>query len=167
MILQTEETLFYMEPEAIDKSKSPIEDDLTSLVEMALKDKKATGTYDRDCRFHEGSTYRGYHTTSCGQHSSSNDYLLANGMVTNSLAVFYTKFYRDSILSQDRENLKKLASFYGKDIDWDNAFQSPAPDALQNIPSHCDGGTCNESTEDFDEFPDEDEFPFEELNTLF
>jgi len=62
--------------------------------------------------FSKGGGWRGEHTTDCGKESNSYDYLLENGMITNSLAVFYLKWYRNSISENDWKKLKELEKFY-------------------------------------------------------
>jgi len=110
--------LLYIEPSKEDKLKEPINDELTQLIEMAMtkaqegssrySDKNDTGT------FRGGSGFKGSHKTDCGQRSSSRDYLLENGMITNSLAPFYVKWYRYSIPESDMNKLEQLKQFYGK-----------------------------------------------------
>lgn len=112
--------LLYIEPKKEEKLDNPIEDNLTKLMEIALsKAEKGTGSYSditSDARFRTGSGYKGIHRTECGQTSSNNDYLLENGMITNSLAPFYLRWYRYSIPESDMIKLKELANFYNVDL---------------------------------------------------
>jgi len=123
--------LLYIEPNMEDKLVNPIEDGLTKLMEMALsKAKSGTAGYSRlddlgdgfDFNgrklpsFREGSGYKGTHTAPCGERSSNNDYLLENGMITNSLAPFYLKWYRFSIPENDMLKLKELSKFYNYEL---------------------------------------------------
>ncbi len=62
--------------------------------------------------FRAGSGYKGFHRTDCGETSSNQDLLLENGMITNSLAVFYLQYYRDSIPKTEMDKVIKLEKFY-------------------------------------------------------
>lgn len=112
--------ILYIEPKKEDKLKEPIEDNLTKLMEMALsKSEEGTGSYSDttgEARFRSGSGYKGMHRTECGQVSSNKDYLLENGMITNSLAPFYLRWYRYSIPESDMIKLKELANFYNVNL---------------------------------------------------
>lgn len=125
--------LLFIEPKSIEKSVQPIDDELTEAVELALsKAKRGTSHYsDLDDTgngvetllkgqtitlpsFHERSAYRGVHRTHCGEISDCVDYLLENGMITNSLAAFYVRWYRNSISKNDMDKLEQLKKFYSK-----------------------------------------------------
>lgn len=88
--------LLYIEPKKEEKSKIPIDDHL----------KNNMG------RFRSGSGFKGFHTTDCGEKSTGHDYLLENGMITNSLSIFYLKWYRQSIPQSEMEKLNQLVKFY-------------------------------------------------------
>jgi len=124
--------LLYIEPSKDLKSKAPVLDEWTRLMEYALgKATQGTGHYSnledtgdgydwkfpngttrRIPSFNEGSAYRGTHHTDCGEVSSNIDYKLENGLITNSLAPFYLKYYRTSISDNDMAKLKELKEFY-------------------------------------------------------
>jgi hypothetical protein len=123
--------LLFIEPEKSEKLETPIDDELVKLVEMALqKAEKGTSFYSKiDNKgdeytfthngqertvpsFIRGSGYKGTHVTECGERSNNCDYLLENGMITNSLAPFYLKWYRYSIPETEMIKLKKLEEFY-------------------------------------------------------
>ena len=135
--------LLYIEPSANDKLKEPINDELVQIMELALsKAKVGTASYDKledmgdgyefkwparmavsfagDDRkrlvpsFREGGAYKGFHGTGCGERSSNRDYLLENGMITNSLAPFYLKWYRYSIPESEMKKVEQLINFYKK-----------------------------------------------------
>jgi hypothetical protein len=112
--------LLYIEPKKEEKLDTPIEDNLTKLMEMALsKAQKGTGSYSDttgEARFRPGSGFKGSHRTECGERSSNVDFLLENGMITNSLAPFYLRWYRYSIPESDMMKLKELAKFYNYEI---------------------------------------------------
>lgn len=115
--------LLYMEPPLWEKLKEPIEDELTELLRKALKAaKKGTANYSRENEepiFDEGDRHRwmGTHETSCGKRSTDKDYLLENGMITNSLAPFYVANYRSSICMNDWMKIQALIDFYQVKID--------------------------------------------------
>ena len=109
--------LLYIEPKASDKLKDPIDDELVHIMNMALsKAKSGVAGYsniDNDgSRFSEGSGYRGHHHTECGERSSNCDFLLENGMITNSLSPFYLKWYRYSIPETEMKKVHELVNFY-------------------------------------------------------
>jgi hypothetical protein len=97
--------LLYIEPKKEERLKYPIDDILTYAMEIAVKEGiKGIGNYDRiECngRFYPYSGYMGFHTTDCGEWSDSQDILLCSGHITNSLAPFYLRWYRNSIKVND------------------------------------------------------------------
>ncbi len=113
--------LLYIEPENSEKSEQPIDDDLTKLIEFALNN-SITGAANyselngEPLHRKEGG-WRGCHTVDCGKCSTNHDYLLENGLITNSLAVFYISNYRSSIKRNDWLKIEDLIDFYQKDID--------------------------------------------------
>ncbi len=109
--------LLYIEPTKEQKSQEPIEDELVSLLETALEEaKEGTAWYsnleDKGENFREGSGYRGVHRTECGERSSNKEYLLKNGMITNSLASFYLCWYRDAIPQTEMNKIEQLKKYY-------------------------------------------------------
>lgn len=108
--------LLYIEPKASEKLKEPIDDDLTKMMEMALsKAERGVAGYSRlnDVgTFNRGMGYKGFHRTECGERSDSCDFLLENGMITNSLAPFYLRWYRYSIPETEMKKVHELAEFY-------------------------------------------------------
>lgn len=108
--------LLYIEPKKEQKSATPVEDDLSRIVDLALsKATRGTSNYHRPSeppKFKRGGGFMGTHKTECGQKSTNNDFLLENGMVTNSLASYYVKWYRESIPATEMEKLKKLLEYY-------------------------------------------------------
>lgn len=113
--------LLYIEPSKSEKSEHPISDELTEFVEFALSEGVAgIANYSRvkESPNHvAGDGWRGRHYTDCGECSTNKDYLLKNGMITNSLAAFYIANYRSSISKNDWEKIGSLIEHYGKDID--------------------------------------------------
>lgn len=110
----------YIEPKKKEKLKKPIDDEITKLVELAFsKSKKGSANYSKINeipRFRFGDGWRGYHGTECGEISEDRDYIFENGLITNSLCVFYVKWYRNSIHENDWIKLKRLGEFYGVDV---------------------------------------------------
>ena len=112
--------LLFIEPNASEKSESPVNDHLTYIMEQALSEAEDGISHysdkDNDFYFRGSSGYKGSHTTDCGKRSGSRDYLLKNGMVTNSLAIFYVKWYRDSIPDTEKGKLNELVKFYSNKV---------------------------------------------------
>lgn len=108
--------MLYIEPKASEKKLSPIIDKLTMVMELALQESEpGTENYSNiGCResFTKNNGYCGYHVTECGVRSSNQDYLLKNGMITNSLAPFYLMHYRNSIPISEMGKVIRLYSFY-------------------------------------------------------
>ncbi len=130
--------LLWLEPRASEKLKEPVNDELTALMERALSHaREGTSDYSDDTHidaekliqgnpaiksevdrlrkigfFSERYSYGGVHITECGQKSTNVDYMLVNGMITNSLAIFYLRWYRNSIPENDMIKLQKLKEFY-------------------------------------------------------
>lgn len=110
--------LLYIEPELREKSQDPIDDELTKLVEMSLsKSKTGCANYsslEDEGSIRLGSSYRGCHRNCDGERSSNRDYLLENGMITNSLAPHYLRYFRAAIPYTDMKKLMELKEFYNK-----------------------------------------------------
>jgi|SRR5579859_4092856 len=108
--------LLYLEFKASDKSVEPINDEIVEVVTLALKRAKSgTANYsdvDKEPQFQEGWGYKGIHITECGQASSNKDFLLENGMITNSLAPYYLQYYRHKIPPSEMEKVKFLVRYF-------------------------------------------------------
>jgi hypothetical protein len=108
--------LLYIEPKKENKSEEPIYDEITDIVGFALSEsKEGVANYSslsESENFRQGSGYKGFHQTECGKRSSNKDYLLKNGMITNSLAVYYVTYYRDSIPESEMKKVNELVNFY-------------------------------------------------------
>jgi len=125
--------LLYIEPKKEEKLSEPIKDELVKIVEKAIANSKSgTANYsdlDNDGgKFREGSAYKGTHSTECGERSDNEDYLLPNGMITNSLAPFYLRWYRDSIPATEMKKLEALKEYYG-----DSKIHDALEDVLINV----------------------------------
>lgn len=108
--------LLYIEPTKEQKSQEPVEDELVSLLETALEEaKEGASSYSNlvsSGDFKEGWGFKGWHTTGCGEHSDNKDYQLKNGMITNSLASFYLRWYRDAIPQTEMNKIEQLKKYY-------------------------------------------------------
>lgn len=105
--------LLYIEPTKEEKLIVPIDDYIVKAIEKAIERSKPgiADYYDLDDKgdfFGYDDAYKGWHTTDCGEKSSNNDYLLENGMITNSLAPFYLRYYRNSIPEKEMNKVLKL-----------------------------------------------------------
>ena len=108
--------LLYIEPTKKERLNEPIDDELTVLIEKAIE-KSTSGTagystLEDEGSFTEGSGYRGFHMTECKESSTNKDYLLENGMITNSLAPFYLRWYRNSIPESELMKVLALKNYY-------------------------------------------------------
>ena len=86
-------------------------------MELALSEaKEGTAWYsnpdDKGENFDEDDGYKGFHHTECGECSTNKDYQLKNGMITNSLAPFYLRWYRDVIPETEMSKIEQLKKFY-------------------------------------------------------
>jgi hypothetical protein len=110
--------LLYIEPKKDEKLEIPVEDEITYIVDLALWEAKSgiSNYYEINETpwFEEDNSFRGYHRTDCVERSTSCDYLLKNGMITNSLCVFYLKFYRNSIPESEMKKVRALVDYYKK-----------------------------------------------------
>lgn len=111
MINLGKEYLLFIEPLEVQKSQTPIDDELTDMMRKALE-KSTKGTYGgREYGFNASGGYRGWHTTDCGVSSDNYDYLLENGMITHILAPFYLQWYRDAIPQVEMEKIYLLRDY--------------------------------------------------------
>ena len=112
--------LLYIEPKKEDKSELPLNDELTEMIELALSDASCDAanysSLDTEETFNFNCGYRGVHRTECGKISINHDYLLKNGMITNSLCVYYLQYYRNSIPKTEMDKVMELFNFYHKEF---------------------------------------------------
>jgi hypothetical protein len=91
--------LLFIEPKKEEKLETPLDDEISRIMKVALEEaKQGTSNYSRPNEmpyFFESIGYKGYHSTDCGEKSYPADYMLENGMITNSLAAFYLHYYRN------------------------------------------------------------------------
>ena len=108
--------LLYIEPRSNDKLISPVNDVFTYIMERALEEsERGTADYSdltSNGTFYPGKTWFGYHETDCGECCNGCDYLLKNGMITNSLATFYLQYNRNSIPKSELNKVIQLFLFY-------------------------------------------------------
>jgi len=110
--------LLYIEPDPKLKSEVPDQGPAYTLVKMALERAlEGTSNYsdlEDHGSFRQGNAFKGVHQAQDGTRSSNKDYLLENGMITNSLAPYYLMWYKDAIPTTELVKLVKLAQFYKK-----------------------------------------------------
>lgn len=108
--------LLYLEFKAVDKAQIPINDEIVEVLTLALKRAKSGAAnysnLEAEPTFHEGSGFRGIHITECHQYSDNHDFLLENGMITNSLAPYYLQYYRHMIPQSEMDKVNQLVKFY-------------------------------------------------------
>lgn len=108
--------LLYIEPPVEKKSAQPVEDEWTRLMdaELSIAQTGASAYMNTDDQgtFHPNGAFRGVHITACGERGGNRDYLLSNGMVTNKLAAFYLRWYREAIPASEWRKLKHLAQYH-------------------------------------------------------
>jgi len=98
--------LLYIEPR-LPASPAPLVDALTCRMVANFRAATATGTLSGST-FRKGNGYRGWHTCSCGACSTSVDYLLPNGEVTNSLCIHYLAYHRHEVPPQQLARVSGL-----------------------------------------------------------
>lgn len=108
--------LLFIEPSEDSKSIVPTEDKYVTFLENLLKvSPTGASSYDdlsdMGGSFLKGSEYKGFHRTACGEFSSNCEHLLPQGFITNSLAAFYLKWYRDSIPAIEMAKVTQLYDF--------------------------------------------------------
>lgn len=124
-----ENLLLFIEPKLEDKH-TEIKDSLVMIMLFAIsKGKKGIIDYRSNNinieNFEVGGAYRGFHTNCDGETSANYEILLENGLITNSLAPHYLKYFRNSIPKVEIEKLKSLVSFYKEQ--WNNDWFKDIP----------------------------------------
>ena len=54
--------------------------------------------------------FMGYHTCACGSHSKAHNFILPDGLITNSLCVHYLAWHRNEVPREELEKIAKLTS---------------------------------------------------------
>lgn len=94
--------ILMIEPEN-PPSREPVIDELTRIMATALRNAKAGD-----------KAWRGFHTCSCGAHSSNRDHFVTTTdgrrLKTNSLAVHYLAYHRHDVPKEDLAKVLTLAS---------------------------------------------------------
>lgn len=110
--------LLYIEFNPSDKGSFAVEDDLTECIDEMMKlAKEGSSGYnnkDDEGTFRDGGGWRGIHGNSDGSKSTNKDYLLPNGLITNSLAPYYVRWYRYAIPETEKVKLKSLFEYWKK-----------------------------------------------------
>ena len=108
--------LLFIEPKKEEKLEIPLDDELSQIMKVALTEaKRGMSNYSRLNEmpyFHVCNGYKGYHRTDCGERSYPADFLLENGMITNGLAAFYLRFYRNSIPESEMKKVMNVVNYY-------------------------------------------------------
>jgi hypothetical protein len=108
--------LLFIEPKKKSKRLWAKNDIITKIMQLALFEaKKGSSNYmylNEQAKFFKGSYYCGYHITECGKESKSHDYQLENGMITNSLCVYYLQYYRKIIPKSEMKKVNKVVEYY-------------------------------------------------------
>jgi hypothetical protein len=108
--------LLYIEPQLKDKSSEANNDEYTQIMELALSEsQEGTANYSNTTEkenFRTGGGYKGTHQNCDGMRSSNHDYLLKNGMITNSLCVHYLQYFRKAIPVSEMNKVWELYKFY-------------------------------------------------------
>ncbi len=87
MIDLSDKYFMMIEPDREGKpTVNPIEDKLTRRVDFIFSKCKPSNY-----------CYKGFHMTGCGKSSDNRDWVLPNGMITNSLCTYYIRHYREFI----------------------------------------------------------------------
>lgn len=114
--------ILFLEPNPFKKSETPLEDDTVLYMEHLMNlpcTKKGTSFYshlDDNGTFREGDRFKGIHRTGCGEKSENYEYLFGNGMITNSLAPYYLRWYRNQIPLIHLNKLIELFLFYKEEL---------------------------------------------------
>jgi len=107
--------LIYIEPRKEEKLETPINDEIVEIMKIAFSESEigaANYSHIGDKEVFTTGGWKGWHTCDCGEQSTGHDYLLKNGMITNSLCVFYLQYYRNSIPKSEMDKVMKLVLFY-------------------------------------------------------
>ena len=92
-------------------TEEPILDELTMRILNGVRNKTGKGVLHEDGSFsHDVSTKGFHHCTGCGGniHSASQDIVLPNGLITNTLAVHYVAKHRSELSSEDITKINTL-----------------------------------------------------------
>jgi hypothetical protein len=105
----------YIEPDARKRADTPVDDDLTQSLQLALSEAtKGTAKYS-DLKskgdFTPDASWRGMHFAEDGEISDVSDFLLPNGFITNSLCVHYARYFRSEIPKTELKKLEALHEF--------------------------------------------------------
>jgi len=92
VIILDENHLMMIEPNM--SATDPIQDDLTNLARIVFDKSRPNNI-----------CYRGVHTCICGINSDNRNWILLNGVITNSLLVHYVECHRSEIPESELEKL--------------------------------------------------------------
>lgn len=95
MIVTDDKHLLMIEPQ--NEATKPIRDLLTSMTLFVVSNAKPSN-----------HAYKGIHRCVCGEISDNRDWILPNGMITNSLAYHYITQHRAEVPEEELDKLRKL-----------------------------------------------------------
>jgi len=104
---ETIRKLLYIEPKGPPTVRAT-NDDITKRMKNAINSPIEVGTLNGG-EFRRGGLFKGWHTCSCGEQSTSRDYLVATNpcmVVTNSLCVHYLQRHRAEVPAEEIEFIK-------------------------------------------------------------
>ena len=105
MIRMENKYLLMIEPDReVKPSLEPVKDELTEKTAYILS-KAEKSKY----------SYRGFHITQCGKISDNYDWILPNGMITHSLALYYIEHYRPFIPKEEIDKIEYLYEEFKKE----------------------------------------------------
>lgn len=96
--LYTAYGVLYFEPSE-KVSLAPVIDELTRRMTASLRAAEASSR-----------SFLGYHACACGSISKAHDFILSDGLITNSLCVHYLAWHRDEVPQRELEKVAKLSS---------------------------------------------------------
>lgn len=104
----TKSGILYIEPSAT-VSRWPVVDELTKIMASALN-ASVSGIW-RGSKFFPEDGWRGFHVCNCGARSTSYDYELPGGEVTNWLAVHYLAWHREEVEEDQLARVRALEPY--------------------------------------------------------
>ena len=84
--------------------------------DIRIRDSVIDLPWNEEYDFQLDSSYRGWHTCSCGACSDNCNYLIPAGEITNSLCVHYLAFHREEVPQQYIDEILSWNLFDFKDI---------------------------------------------------
>lgn len=113
--------MLYIEPPVSEKADKPTDDDYIykMMKKVMSRAKSGAGNYmneESSGDFRVGVAYKGFHRAEDGKRSSNKDYLLENGMITNSLCLHYLAWYREWIPASEMKKVEDTIAYYEENV---------------------------------------------------